>query len=86
MNPPTTRADPVGEAYDASNCALKTNERSVAKQMPLLGEFPSYSEWGTEARRWTKTLYNHPVSSVIGYFMVNFLASPNRVDSESGGA
>ena len=54
FNPPTSRADPVGEAYAASNWALKTNERSVAKQMPLLSEFPSYSEWGKEARRWAK--------------------------------
>ena len=31
-----------------------------------------------------KTLYNHPVSSAIGYFMVNLGASLHRVDSESG--
>ena len=47
-NPPTTRADPVGEACGASNWALKTNEMSVVKQMPLLSEFPSYCEWGGE--------------------------------------
>ena len=85
LNPPTSRADTVGQAYSASNWALGTNERSVAKQIPLLSEFPSYSEWGGEARRWARALYIQPVSSVIDYFMVNLLASPNRVDSESGG-
>ena len=53
--------------------------------MPLLSEFPSYSEWGEEDRRWAKTLYNHPISSVIDYFVVNFIASTNRIDNESGG-
>ena len=45
-NSPTLRMDPVGEAYGESNWALKTNERSIVKQMPLLSEFSSYSEWG----------------------------------------
>jgi len=40
------RPDPAGEAYARSEWALKTNERSVAKQMPLLGDFAGYSEWG----------------------------------------
>ena len=84
-NSPTIRANPLGEVYEASNWALKTNESSLAKQMPLVGEFPSYIEWGKEARRWDKTLYNHPVSSVIDYFVVNLSGSTNRVDSESGG-
>ena len=39
--PQTFKADPAGGAYARSDWALKTNERSVAKQMPLLGEFPS---------------------------------------------
>ena len=72
FNPPTSRADPVGEAYSASNWAIKTNERSVAKQMPLLSEFSSYIEWGgEEERRWARTLYNHPISSAIDYFVAN---------------
>ena len=33
-------------AYARSDWDLKTNERSVAKKMPLLGEFSSYSELG----------------------------------------
>ena len=53
--------------------------------MPLLGEFASYSEWGKEAKRWAKTLYNRPVSSAIDYFAVNLGGGLKRVDSESGG-
>ena len=71
-NPQTLRADPAGEAYDRSDCALKTNEMSVVKQIPLLGEFPSYIEWGKEAKGWAATLYNRPISAAIDYFVVNF--------------
>ena len=78
---PTMRTDPDWEAYGSSNWALKTYERSMVKQMPLLSEFSSYSEWGEEARRRSRSLYNHPISSVIGYFVVNFKASPSRIDN-----
>ena len=81
---PTIRAAPAGEVYGASNWALKTNERSVAKQMPLLSEFPSYSEWGDQEDG-RKPFIITPVSSIIDYFMVNLLASTNRTDSESWG-
>ena len=40
------RPDPVGEACARIEWALNTNEMSVVKQMPLLGEFSGYSEWG----------------------------------------
>ena len=40
---------------------------------------------GGEAKRWAKTLYNHPVCAAIDYFVVNLGDSLNRVDSESGG-
>ena len=40
--------------------------------------------WG-EAKRWAKTLYNHPISDVIDYSVVNLGAGANRVGSESGG-
>ena len=40
---------------------------------------------GEELKRWAKTLYNHPISSVIDYFVVNLKASADRVDNESGG-
>ena len=45
-SPHTHRPDPAGEAYSRSEWALKTNGRSVEKQMLLLGEFSSYSECG----------------------------------------
>ena len=54
------KGDPGGKAYAKSDWATKINERSVAKQMPLLSEFPGYREWGAEARRWTRMLYNRP--------------------------
>ena len=69
--PKTFKADPAGGPYARSDWSLKTNGRSAVKQMPLLGEFPSYSEWGKDAIRWTRTLYNHPISSAIDYFSVN---------------
>ena len=43
---PNLTEDPGGKAYARSDRATKINERSVAKQMPLLSEFPGYSEWG----------------------------------------
>ena len=48
--PQTFKEDPAGKAYARSDWALKTNERSVAKQIPLLGEFSSYIEWEKEAK------------------------------------
>ena len=83
--PQTLKADPAVEAYARSDCALKTNARSVGKQMPLLAEFPSYSEWGKGAERWAKTLYSRPISSAIDYFVVNLGDSLGRADNESGG-
>ena len=81
-----SRQDPAVEVYARSNWDLKTNERSAVKQMPLLGEFSSYSEWGKEeAKRWAETLYNHPVSSVVDYSIVNLGASSDRINTESGG-
>ena len=54
-----------------SDWATKINGRSVAKQMPLLSGFSGYSEWGYEAERWTRMLYNHPASLVIAYVIIN---------------
>ena len=39
---------------------------------------------GEEAKRWAKTLYNHAISAVIDYFLVNLVAGTNRAGSESG--
>ena len=35
-------ADPGGKVYKDSDCALKANGRSLAKNMPLLSEFSRY--------------------------------------------
>ena len=45
------RPDPAGGAYDRSEWALKTNERSIVNHMPLLSEFSSYSEWGGRSQK-----------------------------------
>ena len=52
MGKPKTR--PGGGVHARSDWSLKTNERSAAKQMPLLGEFSRYSEWGKEAKMWAR--------------------------------
>ena len=53
--------------------------------MPLISEFSGYSGRVEGAARWTKTLYNHPVSSAIDYFIVNLKESADVMDKESGG-
>ena len=53
--------------------------------MPLLSEFSVYSEWGNVAKMWGKTLYSHPITSVIDYSAANLCASLNKTDFESGG-
>ena len=47
----TPRPYPEGEAYAKSEWTLKTNEGPIAKYMPLLNEFPSYSEWGERSQK-----------------------------------
>ena len=75
----------MGEVYAQSDWALRTNEMSIAKLMPLLSEFSRYSELGKEAKRWEKTLHNDPVSSGIEYSIVNLRESSEITDNESGG-
>ena len=72
-----------GKAFAKSERAAKINEISVAKQMPLMSEFSSYSVWGTEAPRWTRMLYNRPISLAVDYFAVNLKNSEFRKDSEA---
>ena len=79
------RGDHGGKAFAKSEWATKINERSVAKQMPLMGEFSSYSEWETEAQRWTRMLYNRPISLVIDYFIINLKDTEVRRDFEASG-
>ena len=42
--------DPGGKVYQDSDWALKTNERSLAKNMPLLSEFTRCGEWGSQQK------------------------------------
>ena len=79
------KQDPARDVNARIDWALKTNERPLAKKMPLLGEFSGYSGWGKEAKMWEKTLYNHPVSSVIDYFILNLRESSDIMDRKSSG-
>ena len=55
------RQDRRGEAYARGGRALKTNERAGgAKQMPLLGEFSSYSEWEKKPKGGPKHYITNP--------------------------
>ena len=40
---------------------------------------------GEEAKRWTRALYNHPVSSAIDYFIIHLAESLDVMDKESSG-
>ena len=53
--------------------------------MPLLSEFASYPSWGAAAKRWNNLMYNHPVSSVIEYYINNLKNSTNILDKGTGG-
>ena len=79
------KARSCGGSLRKIDWALKTNGRLVAKQMPLLSESPGYSEWGKEATRWAKPLYNRPVSSEIDYVIINLRESSEITDKESSG-
>ena len=65
------KTDPGGKARKDSDRALKTNERSVATNMPLLSEYANYGDWETDAERWEMMLYNRPISSGVDYFVNN---------------
>ena len=47
--------------------------------MPLLSEFARFANWEAEANRWKNRLYNHPVSHIIEYFIINFKNSAQTV-------
>ena len=59
----------------------KINGGSVAKKMP----FSANSEWVGEARRWTRMLYNPPISLAIDYSIINLKDSEARKDKEAIG-
>ena len=51
---PTGRApwaDPGGEVYQDSDWGLKTNERSLSKNMHLLSEFTCYLDWEAASKK-----------------------------------
>ena len=66
--------------------ALKTNERAIAKNMPLLSEYANYGDSGTDARRWEMMLYNRPSNLGIDYFVNNLKGlETSKIDVEAGG-
>ena len=75
----------MGDVYAKIDWASKTNARSIVKPMPLLSEFSGYSEWGQEARRRTRKLYNRPVSSAIDYFVINLIDRSDAIDRGPSG-
>ena len=82
---PFLRTDPWGGAiYESSTWALKPSERSSVGAMPLLSEFVRYQQWETAAKRWKNLLYNHPVSHIVEYFIINFKSSDEIADKTAG--
>ena len=61
----------------------KTNERSLARHMPLLSEFTRYGEWGAEAKRWANMLYNRPVRSGVNYFINSIKENESSIMDKS---
>ena len=53
--------------------------------MPILSELAGYSEWGNDAKRWTRTLYNRPISLVMDCFIINLKDSGDLTDKAAGG-
>ena len=40
---------------------------------------------GKEAKRWKRALYNHHVSSVVDYFVINLKGSSDIIDNAPSG-
>ena len=81
---PNLREDTGGKTNAKSDWATKIKEREVAKQIPLLSEFPGYSVWGMWPR-WTTMLYKRPISSVVDYVFVNLKDSGDLTRKEASG-
>ena len=80
------RTDPGGKSYQDSERYLKTNERRVAENMPLLRDFKNYADWDTDARRWARTLRNRPISMGVDYFINNLNDIETSIlDNNAGG-
>ena len=80
------KTDPGGRAYEDIDCDLKTNERALAKNMPLLSEYTNYGDWATDAARWARMLRNHPASLGVDYFVNNLNGrNTSKIDVGEGG-
>ena len=72
-------------AYEDIDWALKTNGRSIAKNMPLLSEYANYGDRETDDTRWPMTLYNRPISLGVDYFVNNLEdRQSSKIDVEAG--
>ena len=58
---PNLGQDHAGGDYAQSDWELKTNERSISKQTPLLSEFSGYSEGGGRSQKMGKDVAQSPL-------------------------
>ena len=80
------KTDHWGMAYEDSEWALKTNARSIVKNMPLLREYANYGDRETEAKRWPTMLYSRPIRSGVDYFAINLQdREAAKIDVGEGG-
>ena len=77
--------DHGGKVYKDSECCLKTNERSLASNMPFLSEFTCYGEWKAAEKRWAIMLYNRPISSGVDYFINILTEGESSVMAKNSG-
>ena len=77
--------DPVGKVYQDSDWDLKTNGRSLAKNVPLRSEFTYYGDLGNAAKRWAKMLYVHPISNGVDYFIDNSKDCKSSISAKNAG-
>ena len=80
------QTDHGGKAYGDSDCDLKTNERALAKNMPLLSGYANYGDWETDATRWAMMLHSRPISLGAYFFVINLKGrGTSKIDVESRG-
>ena len=73
------------KVYKDSDWGVKTNERSLARNMPVLSEFTRYGEWGTSSKRWANMLYNRPISRWADYFINNLKGGKSAIVGKNAG-
>ena len=59
---------------------------SVAKRMPLMGEFTCYIDCEIEAQEWTRMLYNRAVGLVKDYFIISLKGIEARAYFDASGS